>query len=190
MTTSFRSNMLLSWIHEKARTRYHSLGFQSKMLETDAGLLHSLVREGDGSRGSIVFVHGLGTSSNSWIRIVHKIADSRRLAALDLPGFGFSSVRRPEGFATFGEHRAALSDSLAGFQDGPVTLVGHSFGGWLCAWHAATHADRVQHLVLVNSVGIYYRGIETLRETFTLNSVTDTKLLLNTMWCRYPWYLK
>ncbi|MBF8295145.1 MAG: alpha/beta hydrolase fold protein, partial [Bacteroidetes bacterium] len=181
--------MLLTWIHKTARKRYHSLGFQSEMLETSAGWLHTLVREGDGKRGSVILVHGLGTSSNSWIRTIPRIDDFRRLAALDLPGFGFSSVRGAEGFATFGEHRAALSEFLAGFQDGPLTLVGHSFGGWLCAWYAATKPGRVQHLVLVNSVGIYYRGIEALRETFTLNSVADTKYLLKRMWHRYPWYL-
>lgn len=182
--------MLLTWLHKNARKRYYALGFQSKMLETSAGLLHSLVREGDGKLGSVVLVHGLGTSSNTWIPTIPRIADTRRMVALDLPGFGFSSVQGPAGYATFGEHRAALSEFLAGFQDGPLTLVGHSFGGWLCAWYAALNPGRVQHLVLVNTVGIYYRGIETLRETFTLNSVEDTKRLLQTMWYRYPWYLR
>lgn len=182
--------MLLKWIHERARKRYHSLRFQTRTLQTSVGSVHWLVREGQGKQGSVVLVHGLGTSLNTWIRTIPRIADPRRIVALDLPGFGFSTVHGAEGFATFREHQAALSEFLNGQDDGPLTLVGHSFGGWLCAWFAAANPDRVQHLVLVNSVGIYFRGIETLREMFTLESVDDTKRLLNTMWYRYPWYLK
>lgn len=182
--------MLLTWIHESARKRYRSLGFQTRMLQTSAGLLHTLVREGQGKRGSVVLVHGLGTSSNTWIRTIPGIADSRRIVALDLPGHGFSSVDTAKGFATFREHQHALSEFLDSQDDEPLTLVGHSFGGWLCAWFAAANPGRVQHLVLVNSAGIYFRGIESLREMFTLESVDDTERLLNTMWYRYPWYLR
>ena len=138
----------------------------------------------------MVLVHGMGTSSNTWIRTVSRIDDLRRIVAVDLPGFGFSSVHRTEGFATFRGHQAALSEVLAGYDEGPLTLVGHSFGGWLCAWFAAANPGSVQHLVLVNAVGIYFRGIESLREMFMVTSVDDTKHLLNTMWYRYPWYLK
>jgi len=182
--------MLLKWIHESARRRYRSLGFQSRTLVTSAGTLHSFVREGRGGGGTVVLVHGLGTSSNTWIRTIPRITDSRRIIALDLPGFGFSTVHGTEGFAAFREHLAGLSEFLSGLDGGPLTLVGHSFGGWLAASYAAANPDRVQHLVLVNSVGIYFRGIEHLRKMFMLESVGETRDLLNTMWYRYPWYLR
>lgn len=182
--------MLLKWIHESARKRYRSLGYQTRMLKTGAGMLHALVREGKSTRGSVVLVHGLGTSSNTWIRTIPKIEDPHRIVAVDLPGFGFSTVRGAEGFATFRGHQAALSEFLEAQDDGPLILVGHSFGGWLCAAFAAANPERVKHLVLVNSVGIYFSGIEKLREMFMLESVEDTKRLLDTMWYHYPWYLK
>lgn len=190
MTTNFRSDTLITWIHESARKRYHSLGFRSRTLETSVGMLHTLVRERRSGHGSVVLVHGLGTSSNTWIRTVSKIADHRRIVAVDLPGFGFSSVHREEGFAAFREHQIALSEVLAGCEEGPLTLVGHSFGGWLCAWFACTNPGRVQHLVLINSAGIYFQGIESLQKMFMVESVDDTRRLLNTMWYRFPWYLR
>jgi pimeloyl-ACP methyl ester carboxylesterase len=182
--------MLLTWIHESARRRYRSLGFQSRTLETSVGTLHAFVREGRVNDGTVVLVHGIGTSSNTWIRTIPRIADSRRIIALDLPGFGFSTVHGAEGFASFREHLNAMSEFLSGVDGPSLTLVGHSFGGWLAASYAAANPDRVRHLVLVNSVGIYFRGIEQLRAMFMLESVGETKDLLNKMWYRYPWYLR
>ena len=190
MITNPLSEMILKQFHERTRKRFHSLGFQSKTLETKVGTLHFFVRNGEVGPGSVVLVHGLGTSSSTWLRTIPRLTDSRTLIALDLPGFGFSTVQGAQGFAAFREHQHALTEFLDALRGGPLTLVGHSFGGWLCARYAAASPNRVQHLVLVNSVGVYFQGIEQLREKFILKSVADTRLLLNAMWYRYPWYLK
>lgn len=152
--------------------------------------MHYLVREPRVSEGTLVLVHGLGTSSSTWLKIVGMLPQQLRIIAPDLPGFGFSKLKGPEGFADFQQHRAALTSFLKRVPSEPMVLLGHSFGGWLCSWYAALNPDRVNHLILVNSVGVYYRGIESLRETFTVNSVSDTRRLLNGLWRRYPWYYK
>lgn len=152
--------------------------------------MHCLVREPRTCEGTLVLVHGLGTSSSTWLKSVGLLPQQLRIIAPDLPGFGFSPVKGPEGFANFQKHRTALTSFLGQVTSEPIILLGHSFGGWLCTWYAATNPELVQHLILVNSVGVYYRGIESLRETFTVKSVSDTQRLLNSLWHRYPWYYR
>jgi pimeloyl-ACP methyl ester carboxylesterase len=118
------------------------------------------------------------------------IKDNHRVAALDLPGFGLSTVKRVSGFCTLQEHEEALSVFLDSVAQKPFILLGHSFGGWLSALYAARHPQRIEKLVLVSSAGVYYLGVERLQEMFTLNSVNDARRLLNNLWYRYPWYFK
>jgi pimeloyl-ACP methyl ester carboxylesterase len=68
--------------------------------------------------------------------------------------------------------------------------VGQSLGGWLCCRYAAQSPELVKHLVLIDTAGVYYPGVENLRDLFTLTSVNDTRRLLNALWHRYPWYFK
>ena len=182
--------MLLRLLHRSVRRQFHSLGFESKTLGSTVSTVHYLVREHSHPKGTIVFVHGLGTSSSTWVRMLPHLNESHRMIALDLPGFGFSTIRPPREFCTLDEHVEALSELIAAVAETPVILVGQSFGGWLCCRYAACSPERVEHLVLVDSAGIYYPGVENLRDLFTLRSVSDTRGLLSTLWYHYPWYFK
>jgi abhydrolase domain-containing protein 6 len=182
--------MLLDLLHRYARGRYRSLGFKSFALETRSARLHYLVRELPGSTRTIVLVHGLGTSSSTWLRILPHLKERVRIVAPDLPGFGFSTVRGENGYCSVGEHEEALSFLVHNIAQGPVTLLGQSFGGWISALYAARHPQRVAHLILVNTAGVYYRGVEKLREIFTVSSVKETRRLLDSLWYHYPWYFR
>ncbi len=118
------------------------------------------------------------------------LKESHRIVALDLPGFGFSTANPVRGFCTLSEHVEALSELIAAVTETPVILVGQSFGGWLCCRYAARSPERVQHLVLIDTTGVYYPGVENLRDLFTLTSVSDTQRLLNSLWFHYPRYFK
>jgi pimeloyl-ACP methyl ester carboxylesterase len=124
------------------------------------------------------------------VKVLPYVKDSHRIVALDLPGFGFSAANPERGYNTLSEHVEALSELIANETKTPITLVGQSFGGWICARYAARNPDRIKHLVLVNTAGIYYPGVENLRDLFMLNSVNDTRRLLSSLWFRYPWYFK
>jgi pimeloyl-ACP methyl ester carboxylesterase len=182
--------MLLRLLHRSVRRQFRSLGFESKTLSGTVSSVHYLVREHSHPKGTIVLVHGLGTSSSTWVRMLPHLKESHRVVALDLPGFGFSTVNPARGFCTLSEHVEALSVLIAAVTETPIILVGQSFGGWLCCRYAAHSPERVEHLVLVNTAGIYFPGVENLRDLFTLKSVNDTQRLLNTLWYHYPWYFK
>jgi pimeloyl-ACP methyl ester carboxylesterase len=182
--------MLLRLLHRSVRRKFRSLGFESKTLISSVSTVHYLVREHSHPKGTIVLVHGLGTSSSTWMRMLPHLRDSHRIVALDLPGFGFSTVISESGFCTLSEHVTALSELVAAAAETPVILVGQSLGGWICCRYAAQSPERVEHLVLIDTAGISYPGVEHLRDLFTLTSVNDTRRLLNALWYHYPWYFR
>ena len=182
--------MLLRLLHRSVRRQFRSLGFESRTLSGRVSSVHYLVREHSHVLGTMVLVHGLGTSSSTWVRMLTHLNDSHRMVALDLPGFGFSTANPVRGFCTLSEHIEALSELIAEVTKSPIILMGQSFGGWVCCRYAARFPERVEHLVLVDTAGVYYPGVENLRDLFTLTSVKDTRRLLNTLWHCYPWYFK
>jgi pimeloyl-ACP methyl ester carboxylesterase len=182
--------MLLRLLHRSVRRQFRSLGFESKTLRATASTIHYLVREHSHPKGTIVLVHGLGTSSSTWVRILPHLKVSYRIVALDLPGFGFSTVTSVREFCTLNEHVEALSELIAAVTETPIILAGQSLGGWLCCRYAAQAPERVKHLVLIDTAGVSYPGVEHLRGLFSLTSVSDTQRLLNALWYHYPWYFK
>ena len=182
--------MLLRLLHRSVRRQFRSLGFESKTLKGTMSSIHYLVREHSHPKGTSVLVHGLGTSSSTWVRMLPHLNVSHRIVALDLPGFGFSTVNSMRGFCTMSEHLEALSELVAAVTETPIILVGQSLGGWLCCRYTAQSPERVEHLVLIDTAGVYYPGVENLRNLFTLTSVNETRQLLNALWYHYPWYFK
>ncbi len=182
--------MLLDLLHKTVRRRFHSLGFKSHMLESRFGRLHYLLRDHPEPSATLLLVHGLGTSSSTWIKILPLLHGRYRIAALDLPGFGFSALNSADTYCTLMEHLEALTVFTDAVVRTPCILLGHSFGGWVSALYASRYPRAVEHLVLVDTAGIYYRGVEKLRESFTVNSVQETRRLLNDLWFRYPWYFQ
>lgn len=182
--------MLLDFLHNIVRRRYRAMGFESRQMESSVGTLHYIRREHPGAAGTIVFVHGLGTSSSTWLKIFPNIRRTFRILALDLPGFGFSTVKNPSGYCGLPDHIRALEDFLGALGEDPIILVGHSLGGWIGAHYAIRHPLRIGELILVDAAGVYYSGVENLKDLFTLHSVKDTRRLLDNLWHQYPWYFK
>jgi len=69
------------------------------------------------------------------------------VAAPDLIGHGQSTYSAPW---TIDSNVAALADLVANESDGPVLVVGHSFGGAIALNLAAAHPDLVSGLVLLD----------------------------------------
>jgi pyruvate dehydrogenase E2 component (dihydrolipoamide acetyltransferase) len=102
----------------------------------------------------VVFVHGLGGSLTTWSLNLAAFAEHFRICALDLIGAGDSA--KPDTDYSI----PALASFLARFLDalGPewqkVSLIGHSLGGAIALTCAASHSQRVERLVLVDSTGL------------------------------------
>ncbi len=106
---------------------------------------------GDPAAPPLVLTHGTGAWSGTWDQNVQAMAAAGyRVIAVDLPPFGFST--RP---AARDYSRAAQARRIIGLIDalklGPVTLLGHSYGGGPAAEAAMLQPDRVRHLILVDA---------------------------------------
>jgi pimeloyl-ACP methyl ester carboxylesterase len=108
-----------------------------------------VVRAGQGSP-PIVFLHGLGTSADSWANLMAILGDRHRVVAIDLLGHGFSPV--PDDPAEYTRDRALddIDEVLADLGE-PAVLVGHSLGGYLALAHAATRHGVAKAIVVINT---------------------------------------
>lgn len=120
------------------------------MLARINGLDTYFTLEGRGE--PVVLLHGWGASSQSLAPLCGALADSFRVLAVDLPGFGWSQGP-PAAWGTT-EYAGHIERLLQEAGVGRVALVGHSFGGRIAIALAAGQPARVSRLVLVASTGI------------------------------------
>jgi pimeloyl-ACP methyl ester carboxylesterase len=107
--------------------------------------------EGTGSP-AVVFDGGLGAGAASWSGIRPTIAASTRACAYDRAAIGQSPPRSDHHPVSVGVMADELSRLLVAARiDGPVVLVGHSYGGMIVRLVAGRHPDRVVGLVLVDA---------------------------------------
>lgn len=106
-----------------------------------------------GKKGTLVFVHGLGSYLKFWrYQLDAFAAQGYRVLALDLPGYGKSD--KPAGFPYSSE---ALADALHEWTQRvgakrPV-LVGHSLGGQTALAYALRHPEALGALALTAPAG-------------------------------------
>ncbi|MDR3763435.1 MAG: alpha/beta fold hydrolase [Acidobacteriota bacterium] len=125
-----------------------------------------------GSGTPLVLVHGMFGDWRDWAPVLEPLAESFRVIALDLPGFGES--RRLAGECTLENFAASLEKFFAALALRDLLLVGNSFGGMISACYAAQHSARLHGLVLVSSAGMKEYSDEEqglVREHFSLRNL-------------------
>ena len=103
----------------------------------------------DPEKPGLLFIHGMNAHAHWWDFIAPAFLDTHRCAAMNLTGMGDSDYRYQYDAATYAEEIRAVCDH-AGFGS-DVTLVAHSFGGYMAVKAAGLHAGRYGALVLVDS---------------------------------------
>ena len=98
---------------------------------------------------TVVFENGLGTPLVSWIRVQDEVATQTRTISYDRAGLGRSKASADDPTAAIIARRlhALLAQLKA---PPPYVLVGHSYGGPLIQFYAATYPNEVVGLVLVD----------------------------------------
>ncbi len=106
--------------------------------------------ESFGDKGdTLVVVHGLGGSTNTWYSQIPILSRNLRITAYDLAGSGRSSVRDDISIAS---HVADLLDVVTQAAAGvKVHLAGHSLGTIICQHFTAQYPDLVASLALVGA---------------------------------------
>lgn len=119
-----------------------------------AGIPTVVLDGGDGP--PIVLLHGHGEFAATWARVIPDLARTHRLVAPDLPGHGASDLG--DGSLDTARMLAWLGDLIDATCDRPPVVSGHLLGGAIAARYAAAHPDRVDRLVLVDTLGFsWYR---------------------------------
>ncbi|WP_435601720.1 alpha/beta fold hydrolase [Streptomyces sp. C10-9-1] len=104
-------------------------------------------REGGGV--PLVFVHGWTADRHRWDHQTAHFSATRRVVRLDLRGHGESEGSGRRSIAELAGDVMALLDHL-GLER--FVLVGHSMGGMISQTIALAHPERVERLVLVDSI--------------------------------------
>lgn len=139
MTANSNPEVGLSIVAAGIRTNYHDLN--------------------SGAPGvPLLLIHGSGPGVSAfanWRLVMPKFAETRRVIAPDMVGFGFTDrpVDHPYTLDHWVSHAIGLLDALALAQ---VDLVGNSFGGALSLALAIRHPQRVRRLVLMGAAGVHF----------------------------------
>lgn len=96
----------------------------------------------------LVLIHGSGFSGGSWSPVVPTLADQYHVIRVDLPGHGQSSPAPSYDVPEQASRLAAVLDEL-GLR--PVTVVGHSSGGYIATALAEQRPDLVGSLALIST---------------------------------------
>jgi pimeloyl-ACP methyl ester carboxylesterase len=101
---------------------------------------------------AIVLIHGLASSSQTWVPVLDLLAEGHRVVAIDLPGTG--ATTNPGGDFSLGAQASTVRDLMIALDIERATLVGHSFGGGIAMQSVYQFPERCERLVLVSSGGL------------------------------------
>jgi pimeloyl-ACP methyl ester carboxylesterase len=115
-----------------------------------------------GAGQALVLLHGIGSSSASWLFQLESLK-GYRLIAWDAPGYGNSDFLNEE------KPKAQnYSDALHGFLERlllkDVVLVGNSLGCLMAAAYAAAHPEHASSMILLGPAGGYGNSSASERE--------------------------
>jgi pimeloyl-ACP methyl ester carboxylesterase len=103
-----------------------------------------------GTGPSVVFLPGYPLTHAMWEQQVSPLARTNHVVVLDLPGYGTAvDSPVPETLEGFAESVAAALDARP--ERSPVTLVGHSFGGYVALQLYDDRPDLFRGLVLTST---------------------------------------
>jgi pimeloyl-ACP methyl ester carboxylesterase len=152
----------LAWLYtpDKGRADLEAkyAGPPSRFIEV-AGIRLHLRDTGPKSASALIFLHGFGSSLQTWDDWAHNLEADHRVIRYDLPGFGLTGAD-PTG--DYSDRRSiavllALMD-LLGVQR--ASVVGNSMGGRLAWTFAALNPNRIDKLVLISPDGFASPGLE------------------------------
>lgn len=116
----------------------------------------------------VVLLHPLGSDARFWDPVLPELASGIDAVALDLPGHGTAPL--VDDPASIRSWSAAVLEQLDRLGHERVVLVGISLGGLVAQHLAATAGDRVERVVLADTVAAYP---EPMREMWRERAITS-----------------
>lgn len=139
----------------------------------DFGELHG--RRWHGHGPPVLLIHGISGAASSWFPIIDDLAEVFNPITLDLRGHGDSA--KPASGYLYPDYIADLDAALNALELDHPLIVGHSLGGIVTLWWAATQPDRAAGLAIEDAP---LRSGEAFRPAFdrwtTLNAMSRGEL--------------
>lgn len=129
------------------------------------GLKVRYLESGKGKKNHILFIHGLGSAADRWMKIPDTLPSNFHSIAIDLPGFG--ETDKPSNLEyTIEQFRQFVISFLkeVSISNEKFTLIGHSLGGYIAAEIAIQNQNLIKELVLIDSSGMLNRPTPILEE--------------------------
>jgi len=103
----------------------------------------------------LLLVHGFGAYIEAWWLNIRPLSERYRVYAFDLPGHGLSD--RPAIDCTLSLFTELVIDFMEAVGVERASVLGHSMGGFLSLNAAVNFSERVDKLILVDSIGLAKR---------------------------------
>ena len=134
----------------------------------------------DAGRGkkTILLIHGLGGSTDSWENNIGPLSRRLRVVAFDLPGFGLSDKPRINYSIKF--YYGFVARFIESLKLAPLAVCGSSLGGHVAAELALHRPDLVSRLVLVCPPGALPRSFKGSPALWRYSKVLQAKSVKQT----------
>jgi pimeloyl-ACP methyl ester carboxylesterase len=124
-----------------------------------AGIRLHVRDTGPKSASSVIFLHGFGSSLQTWNDWARNLEKDHRVICYDLPGFGLTGADPSRDYSD-GRSVAVLVALMDRLGVARATVVGNSLGGRIAWTFAAPNPDRTDKLVLVSPDGFASPGLK------------------------------
>lgn len=138
------------------------VAFEDRLMSVE-GVTARVLIGGEGP--NLVYLHGVGYEGKWPTPALDHLAPHFRIYAPDMPGFGLSAL--PDSIRSCQDLAVWLDDFTAESGLEKLSLMGHSFGGWVALEFAVLFQHKLQKLVLVDALGVN-PGLMTFPDIFNV----------------------
>ena len=151
---------------------WHVWGTRQSAKQSSEGQVMTVLA--NASKPPLVLLHGGSGSWTHWLRNVEYLSQSRTVWALDIPGFGDSSL--PNGVSDADGLIPYVADIFTNtFSGDAVDVLGFSFGGMTAGLVAAEYPNLIRQLILIGAPGLGLFGKELPMRGMTPNMDDDAQ---------------
>ena len=138
-----------------AEPSWREVDWQAHLRQVEVrGCSINYVDLGAGDQPDAILIHGLGGNWQNWLETIPRLAKDRRVVALDLPGFGESSISSGDQISISGYGEIVVEFAKAVGIAEPADVIGNSMGGFISAEIGISHPDFARRIVLCSAAGI------------------------------------
>ena len=137
----------------------------------------------------ILLVHGIADSALTWAFMLNTLSRTHDVYAVDLPGYGFSSLPPQRSYASLAEMRDVLVSFIENVIGRPALVAGNSLGGWLAISMAWAAPSLVRGIVPINPGGAPLNGRESwkpFRELLAARDLRTARTIFQQLLHRVP----